>query len=72
MTAIRLRAILLYVLVWLLMGCGGATGEHSEAPTALPEIRYRDALPLMLEAQDLGLPPLSLPTQSEARPTRLP
>jgi len=54
MTATRLRVILLYVLVWLLVGCGGATGEHSEAPTALPEIRYRDALPLMLEAQDLG------------------
>jgi len=54
MTGTRLRVILLYVLIWLSVGCGGATGEHSEAPTALPEIRYRDALPLMLEAQDLG------------------
>jgi hypothetical protein len=54
MRGTRLRANLLGVLVWLLMGCAGATGGPRETPTALPEIRYRDALPFMLEAQDLG------------------
>lgn len=54
MGGIRLRSAFLCVLVSLLLGCEGAAGGPRETPTALPEIRYRDALPLMLKAQDLG------------------
>jgi hypothetical protein len=50
----RFWKVLLVVSVELLVGCGGAKGVSIEIPTALPEIRYRDALPLMLEADDLG------------------
>jgi hypothetical protein len=46
--------MLLVALVGLLAGCGRAAEGRAETPTALPEIRYRDALPLMLETQDLG------------------
>jgi hypothetical protein len=54
MRSSRLWTVLLVVSVELLAGCGGAKEVSVETPTALPEIRYRDALPLMLEADDLG------------------
>lgn len=48
-------AVLLTVLVGSLTGCGRATEARTETPTALPEIRYRDALPLMLNTKELGV-----------------
>jgi hypothetical protein len=54
MTAMARRVFLLFVLLWVSAGCAAATRDPREAPTALPEIRYRDALPLMLQAHDLG------------------
>lgn len=54
MRGTRPYSMLLVILVGLLAGCGQAAQGHVETPTALPEIRYRDALPLMLEAENLG------------------
>jgi hypothetical protein len=54
MTEIVPRVVLLLVLVWGAAGCAEATAVSHEVPTALPEIRHRDALPLMLQAEDLG------------------
>jgi len=53
MTGIILRVVLLFILI-LGAGCAAATSSPHEVLTALPEIRHRDALPLMLQAQDLG------------------
>jgi hypothetical protein len=50
----RLMAILLVVLAGLQVSCGRAAEADTATPTPLPEIRYRDALPLMLERDDLG------------------
>jgi hypothetical protein len=46
--------VLVAVVVGLLTGCEDTTSAAAATPTALPEIRYRDALPLMLETDDLG------------------
>jgi hypothetical protein len=54
MTKIVPRVVLLFMLIWGSVGCAAATASPREVPTALPEIRHRDALPLMLQVQDLG------------------
>lgn len=54
MTEFMPRVVLVFVLMWGVAGCAAATSSPREVPTALPEIRHRDALPLMLQAQDLG------------------